>query len=98
VIPGAINLPAQTFYQLLPTLTSLLATIPIVIFYCCSSVGRAACCAGWFEDALPPDSTCKVFTLEGGIKAWRARTGENKQVVVVMPLEEARGTGTGTGK
>src|ERR1700760_991394 len=98
VIPGAINLPGQTFYQLLPTLTSLLAKIPIVVFYCCSSLWRAACCAGWFEDSLPPDSKCKVFILEGGMKAWGTRIGENKQVVAVMPLEEAKGTGTGTGR
>jgi arsenical-resistance protein 2 len=98
VVPGAINLPAQTFYPLLPTLTPLLAKIPIVVFHCSSSLGRATRCAGWFEDALPPDPKCKVFILEGGMKAWRARFGEDKRMVVMMPLEEAEGTGTGTGK
>ncbi|KAH9993590.1 hypothetical protein BJV77DRAFT_919149, partial [Russula vinacea] len=36
VIPGAINLPVQTFYPLLPAPTSLLGKIPIVIFHCSS--------------------------------------------------------------
>jgi hypothetical protein len=39
VIPGAINLPAQTFHPLLPMLTSLLVKIPIVIRHCSSSLG-----------------------------------------------------------
>jgi len=91
VIPGAINLPAQTFYPLLPTLTILLEKIPIVVFHCSSSLGRATRCAGWLQDALPSDSKCKVFILEGGIKAWRARFGEDKQMVVEMPLEVVEG-------
>jgi arsenical-resistance protein 2 len=98
VIPGAINLPAQTFYPLLPTLTSLLANIPIVIFHCSSSLGRAIRYAGWLEDTLPPESKCRVLILEGGIKAWRARFGEDKRMIVVMSAEEVEGTGTGSGK
>jgi|SRR5712671_3851583 len=92
VIPGAINLPAQTFYPLLPSLNSLLAKIPIVVFYCSSSLGRATRCAGWFGDALPSDSECKIFILEGGMKAWRARFGEDKRMTTVMPLEEGEGS------
>lgn len=98
VIPGAVNLPAQTFYPLLPTLTTLLEKIPIIIFHCSSSLGRAPRCAGWLEDSLPPDSKCKVFILEGGMKAWRTRFWEDKRMIVVMPLEDTEGTGTGTGK
>jgi len=99
VIPGAINLPAQTFHPLLPTLTPLLEKIPIVVFYCSSSLGRATRCAGWFGDALPPDSKCKVFILEGGMKAWRERDfGEDKRMVIEMPHEVGEGVGTGTGK
>jgi len=99
VIPGAINLPAQTFHPLLPTLTALLANIPIVVFHCSSSLGRATRCAGWFEDALTPDSKCKVFILEGGMKAWRERFREDKRLVIVMPLEEGESVGrTGTGQ
>ncbi|KAI0245862.1 hypothetical protein BJV78DRAFT_1119777 [Lactifluus subvellereus] len=97
VIPGAVNLPAQTFYPLLPTLSSLLARIPIVVFHCSSSLGRARRCAGWFADALPSDSGCKAFILEGGMKAWRARFEEDRKMVMVMPLEEGEGIGTGAG-
>ena len=98
MIPGAINLPAQTFYPLLPTLTTLLEKIPIVVFHCSSSLGRATRCAGWLQDALPPDSKCKVFILEGGMKAWRGRFGEDERMVVGMPLEEVEGAETGSGK
>jgi arsenical-resistance protein 2 len=72
---------------LLPTLTALLEKIPIVIFHCSSSLGRATRCAGWLQDALPPSSKCKVFILDGGIKAWRVRFGEDERMVVEMPLE-----------
>jgi rhodanese-related sulfurtransferase len=83
---------------LLSTLTTLLEKIPIVVFHCSSSLGRATRCAGWLQDALPPDSKCKVFILEGGIKAWCARFGEDERMVVGMPLEVVEGTGTGSGK
>ena len=96
IIPGAINLPAQTFHPLLPTLIPLLTKIPIIVFYCSSSLGRATRCAGWLIDALPPDSKCMVFILEGGMKAWRGRFGEDERMVIMMPLEESEGTGTGT--
>ncbi|KAH9961014.1 hypothetical protein BC827DRAFT_1132096 [Russula dissimulans] len=95
VIPGAINLPAQSFYPLLPSLTALLSKIPIVVFYCSSSLGRATRCAGWFEDALPSDSECKVFILEGGMKAWRGRFEEDEQMIIVVSHEEGEDSGTG---
>ena len=95
MITGAINLPAQTFYPLLSTLTSILGKFPIVIFHCSSSLGRAPRCAGWLQDTLPPDSGCKVFVLEGGMKAWRARFGgEDLQVIIEMPAEEGEFIGT----
>ncbi|SRR6266702_492524 len=94
VITGAINLPAQTFYPLLPTLTSVLGKFPIVIFHCSSSLGRATRCAGWLQDTLPPGSECKVFILEGGMKAWRARFGEDAQMIIEMPVVEGEDTGT----
>src|SRR6266403_6092429 len=50
--PGAINLPAQTFYAA-PTLTILLEKIPIVVFHCSPSLRRATRCPGWLQDALP---------------------------------------------
>jgi rhodanese-related sulfurtransferase len=93
MITGAINLPAQTFYPLLPTLTSILGRIPIVIFHCSSSLGRATRCAGWLQDALPPGTECKIFILEGGMKAWRARFGEDTKVIIEMPAEEGESTG-----
>ncbi|KAI0294678.1 hypothetical protein B0F90DRAFT_1276143 [Multifurca ochricompacta] len=64
-------------------------------FHCSSSLGRAPRCAGWFADALPPDSQCKVFILEGGIKAWQARFGEDAQMIIEMPPAESV---TGVGK
>ncbi|KAN0131784.1 hypothetical protein V8E53_010312 [Lactarius tabidus] len=93
MVSGAINLPAQTFYPLLQTLTSILERIPIVIFHCSSSLGRATRCAGWLQDALPPGTECKVFILEGGMKAWRARFGEDTKMIIEMPAEEGESTG-----
>ncbi|KAI9436179.1 hypothetical protein H4582DRAFT_459276 [Lactarius indigo] len=94
MITGAINLPAQTFYPLLPTLASILGKFPIVVFHCSSSLGRAPRCAGWLQDRLPPDSECKIFILEGGMKAWRERFGEGAQMIVEMPVEEGEDIGT----
>jgi rhodanese-related sulfurtransferase len=96
MITGAINLPAQTFYPLLPMLTSILGKIPIVIFHCSSSQGRATRCAGWLQDTLPPGSQCKVFILDGGMKAWRARFGEDAKMIIEMPAEEGGSAGTRT--
>lgn len=96
IIPGAVNLPAQTFYPLLPTLITLLTKIPIVVFHCSSSLGRATRCAGWFGDALPQGSNCTAFILEGGIKAWRARFEGDNRMLIIMPPEEGNRTGTGT--
>lgn len=97
MITSAINLPAQTFYLLLPTLTSILGKFPIVVFHCSSSLGRAPRCAGWFQDTLPPGSECEVFILEGGMKAWRARFGQGTQMIIEIPAEEGEGTGQGEG-
>ncbi|KAF8261904.1 hypothetical protein EI94DRAFT_1688525 [Lactarius quietus] len=93
MITGAINLPAQTFYLLLPTLTSILGKFPIVIFHCSSSLGRAPRCAGWLQDGLPLGSECKVFILEGGMKAWCERFGGDPKMIIDIPAEEGEGTG-----
>jgi len=85
----------QTFYPLLPTLIPLLTKIPIVVFHCSSSLGRATRCAGWFGDALLQGSKCTVFILEGGMKAWRARFGGDNQMMMMMPPEEGSRIGTG---
>ncbi|KAI0791917.1 Rhodanese-like domain-containing protein [Abortiporus biennis] len=79
-IQSAINLPAQSFHQTLPTLRVILQKIPVVIFYCGSSNGRGPRCAAWYQDALDEagvdrtESEAKV--LEGGIKGWVKKFGE----------------------
>ncbi|ETW80362.1 hypothetical protein HETIRDRAFT_243514, partial [Heterobasidion irregulare TC 32-1] len=82
LIKGAINVPAQTFYQTLPTLLHLLAPIPAVIFHCQSSLGRGPRCAGWYADALPPGAASRALVLDGGIKAWLARWAGDADMTV----------------
>ncbi|KAK0547784.1 hypothetical protein OC846_004380 [Tilletia horrida] len=52
LIPGAINLPAHSFYQSLPSLLPLLSRVPILIFHCGNRNTRGSRCAGWLADAL----------------------------------------------
>ena len=85
LIKGAINVPAQTFYQTLPTLLHLLAPIPAVIFHCQSSLGRGPRCAGWYADALPPGAASRALVLDGGIKAWLARWAGDADMTLAVP-------------
>jgi arsenical-resistance protein 2 len=76
IVNGAINLPAQSFYQTVSTLVPILSQIPLVIFYCGSSNGRAPRCAGWYADALlkaGKEGDSQSLILEGGIKGWLSR-------------------------
>jgi len=82
MIPNAINLPAQSFHQTLPTLMPILSQCVYkrciahvrysdVFFHCSSSNGRGPRCAAWYEDALVEQGiTSNARVLTGGIKAW----------------------------
>ncbi|KAF7323787.1 Rhodanese domain-containing protein [Mycena kentingensis (nom. inval.)] len=82
-IPGALNLPAHSFYPTLPTILKLLGSIPLVVFHCnsCKEGGRGWRVAAWYQDALKeagiPETTSKGVILEGGIKGWKERFGED---------------------
>jgi arsenical-resistance protein 2 len=74
LIPGAINLPAQTFQATLPALYPILSRsvqvnklfLPVlmpryamVIFHCSSSNGRGPRCANWYQEELDRMSETK---------------------------------------
>jgi len=88
-IKGALNLPAHSFYQTLPTIVTILSTIPKVIFHCnsCSPGGRGPRTAGWYSDelkrrGLSPDG---VLVLEGGLKSWLASYASDADITVTLP-------------
>jgi arsenical-resistance protein 2 len=66
--------------------------VPRVIFHCnsCSPNGRGPRTAGWYADELETkglgDKVEGVFVLEGGIKAWKALYGEEKDLTVELPV------------
>ncbi|KAI9636154.1 Rhodanese-like domain-containing protein [Dioszegia hungarica] len=72
LIPGAINLPAQTFQATLPALYPILSRYEMVIFHCSSSNGRGPRCANWYQEELDRrnDTKSQAMILTGGIKAW----------------------------
>ncbi|KAJ1303028.1 hypothetical protein OPQ81_011229 [Rhizoctonia solani] len=84
-IKGAINLPAQSFYPTLPTITVLLSKIPDVIFHCnsCTETGRGPRVAGWYAAQLKQlgITTSKAWILDGGIKRFGTLYGENDKLV-----------------
>ncbi|KAL1743987.1 Rhodanese-like domain-containing protein [Schizophyllum fasciatum] len=91
-IKGAVNLPAHSFYETVDAATELLKNVQKVVFHCqsCLPGGRAYRAAGWYADALeklglPTDG---VFYLEGGIKAWREKYGEDEGVSVKLRVLE----------
>jgi len=90
LIKGAINLPAQTFYQTLPALVPILSRIPKVIFHCQSSLGRGPRCAGWYADALPSNASSEPLVLEGGIIAWLERFAGDPELTTPAPLAGAQ--------
>ncbi|KAI0067550.1 hypothetical protein BV25DRAFT_1818913 [Artomyces pyxidatus] len=85
LIKGAINVPAQTFYQTLPTLLPILSRIPKVIFHCQSSLGRGPRCAGWYADALAPDAISQSLILEGGMKVWLEHWADDASMTISVP-------------
>ncbi|KDQ16682.1 hypothetical protein BOTBODRAFT_53780 [Botryobasidium botryosum FD-172 SS1] len=84
-VKGAINLPAQSFNQALPGLVPILSNIPLVVFYCNRSTGRGPRCAGWYADALPSGTKSQSLVLEGGIKGWLSKWGEDESLSVSLP-------------
>ncbi|GAA5989456.1 hypothetical protein JCM10908_000481 [Rhodotorula pacifica] len=87
-IRGAINLPAHSFYQTLPSLLPILSQYRSVIFHCQSSSGRGPRCAGWYQDALDEAGIKKeeseAVVLTGGIKEWIKLFGEEEEVTVKL--------------
>ncbi|KAF8598527.1 hypothetical protein BDV93DRAFT_398789, partial [Ceratobasidium sp. AG-I] len=84
-IKGAINLPAHSFYPTLPTITTLLSSIPDVIFHCsgCSQTGRGPRAAGWYAAELQSRGieTSKAWILDGGVKQFGAAYRDNSDLV-----------------
>ncbi|GAA5867272.1 hypothetical protein JCM8547_003143 [Rhodosporidiobolus lusitaniae] len=87
-IKGAINLPAHSFYQTLPSLLPILSRYRLVIFHCQSSSGRGPRCAGWLQDELNEKGvgkeTSRAVVLAGGIKRWVEKYREDGEVTVKL--------------
>lgn len=79
----AVNAPAQTFHQTLPTLVALWKNIPLVIFYCGSCGGRGPRVASWYQDALNAAGikSSEARILTGGVKGWVAKYGIESDLV-----------------
>ena len=75
----AINLPAQSFHQSLPSLLPVLQRVPLVIFYCkaCAITARGPRIAAWYQDALDDAgiTTSAARILTGGVEGWLAEYG-----------------------
>ncbi|KIO28978.1 hypothetical protein M407DRAFT_242790 [Tulasnella calospora MUT 4182] len=90
-IRGAINLPAHSFYQTLPTIVAALSNIPKVIFHCnsCKPGGRGPRTAGWYADELmrqgKEDQAKNVFVLQGGVKGWISAYGDDVSLTTKLP-------------
>ncbi|KAI0337555.1 arsenate reductase [Trametopsis cervina] len=82
----AINLPAQSFHQTLPTVLPLLKNVPLVIFYCnaCTLVSRGSRTASWYQDAVDAAgiTTSEARILTGGVRGWVASYGEDDGLTV----------------
>lgn len=87
---GALNLPAHSFYVTLPTITTLLSNVPLVIFHCnnCKETGRGPRTAGWYAEELEKrgilatQSAARV--LDGGIKAFTQAYGDDSELVIKL--------------
>lgn len=72
-IPGAVNIPAQSFFLSLATWAKIFGD-RTVIFHCQSSLGRGTRCAAWYDDYLDEHKLeGQSAILTGGIKAWREK-------------------------
>ncbi|KAH9978361.1 NAD(P)-binding protein [Russula compacta] len=82
-VRNSTQCPAQTFYDDLPSFFKKFGQTSKVIFYCGSSNGRAPRCAGWYQDCLNDNgvTSSKAYVLEGGIKAWLSKFGEDADLV-----------------
>lgn len=84
----AINLPAQSFYQTIPSLLPMLRRIPLVIFYCnsCTLTGRGPRTAAWYQDALDAESIkdSEARILAGGIKGWAEQYAEDEALTTTI--------------
>ncbi|KAF8326073.1 uncharacterized protein EI90DRAFT_3071408 [Cantharellus anzutake] len=87
-ISNAINLPAHSFYPTLPTATTILSRIPIVVFHCgaCGAISRGARVAGWYKDELErrgiPPQVSEALILEGGIKDFEEKFGDVEDLLI----------------
>lgn len=77
MIPGAVNIPAHSLPVSLAPLLPLLSHIPLIVFHCSRSAGRAPRAAGWYADALQTQEMHtseeikkRVVILQGGIVRW----------------------------
>ncbi|PVG04094.1 Rhodanese-like protein [Serendipita vermifera] len=86
-IKGAVNLPAQSFYQTLPTTATVLGNTPQVIFHCnhCTPTGRGPRCAGWYADEIARQGkSSEALVLEGGIQNWLSQYGDVEDLTVSL--------------
>jgi arsenical-resistance protein 2 len=85
-VKGALNLPAHSFYATLPTITTLISHVPLVIFHCnsCSPTGRGPRTAGWYAEELDrrgiPATQSTARVLDGGIKEFIRLYGDDSQL------------------
>ncbi|KAG9125973.1 hypothetical protein FRC07_005381 [Ceratobasidium sp. 392] len=87
-IKGAINLPAQSFYPTISTITTMLSHIPEVIFHCnsCKETGRGPRVAGWYAMELRKRGieTSKAWILDGGVKRFCELYGDSERLVFTL--------------
>ncbi|KAF7970957.1 hypothetical protein HWV62_22544 [Athelia sp. TMB] len=82
-VRGSSQWPAQTFYDDLEKFFERYKETEKVIFYCGSSNGRGPRCAGWYQDYLSEvgSKESKAYVLQGGIKEWLQRFGDEEALV-----------------
>lgn len=85
-IVGAVNLPAQSFHQTLPSLLPILSRYDIVIFHCSSSNGRGPRVASYYQDFLSERgiTKSKAGVLVGGVKEWTSKYSQDSTLVAKL--------------